>query len=161
MTDSSNVGVNELNPAFARENDGKLEQLISVTITGDPKAVFEGWQNDIQHGRQLDILRDIEFREVINGSSINFASSKDADSSFKGEFQFQPASGGRGTMVSCVMHVDRTFGKLSEAVSTVTGNDPFMLVRRDMRRLKQLAETGEMATSNNNRFEKDKDEGIE
>jgi uncharacterized membrane protein len=58
---------------------------------------------------------------------------------------FADAPGDRGTEI----HVDleRSTGKLGEMVQKLTGNEPLAKVKDDLRRFKQLVETGEIARS--------------
>jgi uncharacterized membrane protein len=70
-----------------------------------------------------------------------------ADVANEGAVEFVPAPGNRGTEV----HVDISYkmpaGKLGEAVARYFGEDPHQQLDDDLRRLKQLLETGEVIRS--------------
>ena len=59
---------------------------------------------------------------------------------------FERATGGRGTEVKVVLRYDPPAGLFGAAVSKILGEDPAMQVQEDLRRLKMLVETGELAT---------------
>ncbi len=128
------------------ENKGKLEPAFAVTLACDRAEAFEAWQQFRTLGNgafELEIQPD----GAETGRSINFSSPPDVSTSFSGQFRFDDAAGGRGTTITATLHVDRTAGKLEKLFATWRGNDPALLLRRDMRRLKQLVETGEIATN--------------
>jgi uncharacterized membrane protein len=62
---------------------------------------------------------------------------------------FNEASGGRGTELKVVLRYDPPAGKLGANVSKILGEDPAANVQEDLRRLKMLLETGEIATAAN------------
>jgi uncharacterized membrane protein len=64
-----------------------------------------------------------------------------------GSVHFSPATGGRGTEVKVVLRYDPPGGVLGATVSKLLGEDPEMNVQEDLRRLKMLMETGEIATT--------------
>jgi len=78
---------------------------------------------------------------------IAWASVDGADVANEGAVEFVPAPGNRGTEV----HVDISYkmpaGKLGEAVARYFGEDPHQQLDDDLRRLKQLLETGEVIRS--------------
>ncbi|HEX8151510.1 MAG TPA: cyclase, partial [Thermoanaerobaculia bacterium] len=63
-----------------------------------------------------------------------------------GSVHFKPAAGGRGTEVKVVLRYDPPGGVFGAAVSKMFGEDPDYQVQEDLRRLKMLVETGEIAT---------------
>jgi uncharacterized membrane protein len=64
-----------------------------------------------------------------------------------GTVRFKPAPGNQGTEVHLYMEYDPPGGKLGEVLSTVLGEDPTSKVKDDLRRFKQLMETGEIVRS--------------
>jgi uncharacterized membrane protein len=64
-----------------------------------------------------------------------------------GTVQFRPAPGARGTEVHVEMDFRPPAGALGRTVSWITGRDPSQQLHEDLRRLKQLLETGEIAVS--------------
>lgn len=142
------------------ENKGKLEPAFAVTIACDRAEAFEAWQQSRSRGNS-EFELEIEPDGAEAGHSINFASPPGVSTPFSGQFRFDDASGGRGTTITATLHVDRTAGKLEKLFATWRGHDPALLLRRDMRRLKQLVETGEIATNAQTLAAAAKQKGIE
>ncbi len=64
-----------------------------------------------------------------------------------GTVHFAPAPGDRGTEVKVVLHYDVPGGRLGRAVATLFGEEPTQQVRDDLRRFKQVIETGDLVRS--------------
>ena len=64
-----------------------------------------------------------------------------------GTVQFQPAPGARGTEVHVEMDFRPPAGAIGRTVAWMSGRDPSQQLTEDLRRLKQLLETGEIAVS--------------
>jgi len=60
---------------------------------------------------------------------------------------FSDAAGGRGTIVKVVIDVEHPGGSVGRLVAKLSGEDPDREVREDLRKYKQLMETGEVTTS--------------
>ena len=56
------------------------------------------------------------------------------------------APGGRGTWVTATLLYDPPAGIVGKVIAKLFQREPEMQVRRDLRRFKQLMETGEVAT---------------
>ena len=65
----------------------------------------------------------------------------------EGSVQFVPAPGGRGTEVHVKLRYEMPGGKLGEAVARYFGENPRQQLDDDLRRFKQVAETGEVVRS--------------
>jgi uncharacterized membrane protein len=63
-----------------------------------------------------------------------------------GSVHFTPAPGGRGTEVRVEMKYDPPAGKVGALIAKLFGEDPARQIQEDLRRLKQLMETGEIPT---------------
>jgi hypothetical protein len=61
--------------------------------------------------------------------------------------RFVKAPGERGTEIHVEVQRERRAGRLGEAVQKVTGKDPLAKAKDDLRRFKQLVETGVLARS--------------
>jgi uncharacterized membrane protein len=61
--------------------------------------------------------------------------------------RFADAPGDRGTEIHVDLERDLPGGRLGEVVAKLTGSDPLAKVKDDLRRFKQLVETGEVARS--------------
>ena len=60
---------------------------------------------------------------------------------------FSDANPGRGTVVTAAIAYEPPGGLIGKVVAKLTQKEPRIQARRDLRRLKQLLETGEIATS--------------
>jgi uncharacterized membrane protein len=65
----------------------------------------------------------------------------------EGAVRFVPAPGGRGTEVHVTLRYEMPGGKLGQAVARYFGEDPHQQLDDDLRRFKQVAETGEVVRS--------------
>jgi uncharacterized membrane protein len=61
---------------------------------------------------------------------------------------FEAAPSGRGTIVRLSVHYSPVGGRLTAALAKLLRQDPQTRVQADLRRFKQLLETGEVATTN-------------
>lgn len=107
--------------------DGK-----SHWVARAPLGVTLGWDAELVND-EADRL--IAWRSV-PGSEVGTA----------GSVHFTPAPGGRGTEVRVSMKMDPPGGKLAGLVSRLLLQDPQVQTRRDLDKLKQLLEAGELAT---------------
>jgi uncharacterized membrane protein len=64
-----------------------------------------------------------------------------------GTVHFAAAPGDRGTEVKVVLHYDVPGGRLGRAVARLVGEEPVQQVRDDLRRFKQVLETGDLVRS--------------
>jgi uncharacterized membrane protein len=101
-------------------------------VAAGPAGMSAEWEaeiiNDIPN--ELIAWRSVEGSKVDNAGSVHFN-----------------ALDGRGTEVKVVLRYDPPAGLLGAAVTKLFGEDPAMQVQEDLRRLKMLIETGEIATT--------------
>jgi uncharacterized membrane protein len=64
-----------------------------------------------------------------------------------GTVRFREAAGGRGTEVAVDLEYQPPAGALGSAIARVLGEEPQCQIEEDLRRLKQLMEAGEVATT--------------
>jgi uncharacterized membrane protein len=64
-----------------------------------------------------------------------------------GSVIFEPVGNGRGTIIRLSIHYSPPGGRLTANLARVLRQDPQAQVREDLRRFKQLLETGEIATT--------------
>jgi uncharacterized membrane protein len=69
-----------------------------------------------------------------------------AQVSHAGSVIFEPANAG-GTVIRLSMHYSPPGGRLTASLAQLLRQDPQARVREDLRRFKQLLETGEIATT--------------
>jgi len=85
--------------------------------------------------------------EDIPGQLIEWRSVDKSSIKNSGRIEFRDSGNGRGTWVSAVIAYDPPAGKVGKAIATLFGREPKLQARRDLRRFKQLMETGEVSTT--------------
>ncbi len=149
------------------------DQLSGTTVTIDrPRAeLFAYWRDftnlacfmdNIERVDMLDSTKShwvvrgpggkhIEFDAMItderDGEHIAWTSVEGADVPNSGRIDFRDASGGRGTAVTATIIYDPPAGVVGKIVAKMFQREPAIQARRDLRRFKQLMETGEIATA--------------
>lgn len=99
---------------------------------------------------------DAEITEERDGEMIAWASTEGADVPNSGRIDFRDA-GERGTVVTATINYDPPAGVIGKIVVKLFQREPAIQARRDLRRFKQLMETGEIATSARTRAEHDEE----
>ena len=89
---------------------------------------------------------DAEVTEESEGKLIAWASQEGADVPNSGRVEFRDA-GARGTVVTATILYDPPAGTIGKLVAKLFQREPAIQARRDLRRFKQLMETGEIATN--------------
>jgi uncharacterized membrane protein len=64
-----------------------------------------------------------------------------------GRIEFKDSSNQRGTVVTATIAYDPPATKLGALIAKMLGREPKIQARRDLRRFKQLMETGEIPSS--------------
>ena len=94
--------------------------------------------------------REVSWESVITkdapGEEITWQSAPGADVANSGRITFQDA-GTRGTVVRAVIAYDPPGGVIGQFIAKLFQREPRIQTRRDLRRFKQLMETGEIATA--------------
>jgi uncharacterized membrane protein len=118
--------------------------------------------NHLESVTQLDSLRshwvakgpagtsiewDAEIINEIPNELIGWRSLEGSDVAHAGSVHFTAAPGKRGTYLEVILRYDPPGGKLSAKVAMLFGEEPSLQIGSDLRRLKQLLETGEIATT--------------
>jgi uncharacterized membrane protein len=119
-----------------------MEHLESVSITDERHS---HWTARAPGGTSVEW--DAEITEDQPGRLIAWRSLQDADVANRGIVRFLPAPGGRGTEVHVELRYDPPAGKLGTIVAKLFGEEPGQQVDRDLRRFKQVLETGELVRS--------------
>ena len=97
--------------------------------------------------------------DEVPGRSISWQSAEGADVDNRGRVEFIDA-GGRGTVVRATIAYQPPAGAIGKMVAKAMQREPRIQSRRDLRRFKQLMETGEIATSaRNHRILSEQEEG--
>ena len=95
--------------------------------------------------------RTVEWDAVVTeereGEMIAWASTEGADVPNSGRIDFRDAQGDRGTIVTATIVYDPPAGVVGKLIAKMFQREPAIQARRDLRRFKQLMETGEIATA--------------
>jgi uncharacterized membrane protein len=103
------------------------------------------WKVSAPFGRTVEW--DAEVTEDVPGQSLGWRSLEGADVTNAGVVHFTPAPRGQGTEVRVTIVYDVPAGKLGEALARWAGEDPHQQLDDDLRRFKQVMETGEVVRS--------------
>jgi uncharacterized membrane protein len=109
--------------------DGRLSHWVAKA----PAGTKVEWDAEITEDRPNQMLawRTLEGADVPNAGTV----------------RFEPAPPGRGTIVRVTLQYDPPAGRLGSVVAKLFGEEPDQQVRGDLRRFKQLMETGEVPTT--------------
>ncbi|MBZ9648489.1 SRPBCC family protein [Sphingobium sp. 3R8] len=89
---------------------------------------------------------DATITDEREGEFIAWASDDGADVPNSGRIEFRDA-GDRGTVVTATIAYDPPAGFIGKTIAKLFQREPAIQARRDLRRFKQLMETGEVATA--------------
>lgn len=141
----------------------------SVTINRSPEELYTYWRNFENLPRFMNHLESVKVEggsrshwvakgpagssvewdaEIYNekpNEMIAWRSLEGSDVANAGSVHFESAQGGRGTTVRVVLKYDPPAGKLGALVARLFGENPEQQIDEDLRRFKQLMETGETA----------------
>jgi uncharacterized membrane protein len=142
-----------------------------VTINRNPEDCYRYWRNienfphfmkHLESVQALDSKRShwkakapagasVEWDAEIVGDNpgqfLAWRSMEGADIENAGIVRFEKAPGNRGTIVRLQMRYKPPGGKLGAMVAKIFGEEPAIQVESDLRRFKQLMETGEITTT--------------
>jgi uncharacterized membrane protein len=117
------------------------EQIAQVTKTGQASSHWVMRSGDKDGSDNKTIEWDSEILADEPGRRISWRSIG-GESQNAGEVIFEPAPGGRGTMVTVLQEF--RLGKLANLWETIVGRNPKQAVIENLRHFKALAETGEI-----------------
>ena len=118
-----------------------MENVVSVEQLGDARS---RWTIKAPAGRTVTLVTRI--REEIADRKIAWESEPDSDIATKGQVEFEDA-GDRGTYVSLVMSYDPPGGRIGQGIAKLFFREPNIQARHDLRRFRQMMETGEVTTN--------------
>jgi uncharacterized membrane protein len=141
----------------------------SIATTKSPEECYRFWRNvenlprfmqNLESVRALDERRfhwvakgptrmewDGEITEDRPGAALAWHTLEGAQVPNAGSATFEPVPHGRGTIVRLSIHYSPVGGRLTAGLAKLLRQDPQSQVREDLRRFKQLLETGEIATT--------------
>jgi uncharacterized membrane protein len=156
--------------ASVKHGEGiKIEK--SVTINKSPQELYQFWRNFenlprfMNHLESVTVLdndlshwvvkapvgMNVEWdAQIINekeNEMIAWRSLEGATIPNAGSVHFKTAPEGRGTILKVEINYDAPGGSVTAAIAKLFGGEPGQQVQEDLRRLKQILETGEATTS--------------
>jgi uncharacterized membrane protein len=96
---------------------------------------------------ETEVEWEAEVTRDISNQAIEWRTLPGADLDHKGSVQFEPAPGGRGTIVRVEMQYRAPAGKPGAIITKLLGKSPEHQISADLLRFKQFLETGEIATT--------------
>jgi uncharacterized membrane protein len=123
---------------------GFMENLEKIEVK-DAASGHAVWTIKAPAGRTVDVETRIA-REIEN-ELIAWRSVEGSDIDTEGRVTFTDAPGERGTRVSLLVAYDPPAGELGRAIAKLFMREPAIQARHDLKRLKMMMETGEIATS--------------
>ena len=157
--------------AAGGDRNPSVPVLAVVTINKPASEIYSFWRDFTNLARFMTHVRSIEVRDRLRSHWSVSVTGRDelqwdavitddrpdhliawrsvAGATFDhvGEVRFVPALGGRGTEVHLKMNVLPPAGKLGKAVGALARRVPEQVIAADLKRLKQLLETGEILKS--------------
>jgi uncharacterized membrane protein len=121
-----------------------MENVVSVSPMDSRRS---HWVVKAPGGRTVEW--DSAVTEERENSFIAWASEPGADVDNSGRIDFRDA-GARGTVVTATILYDPPAGAVGKLIAKMFQREPAIQARRDLRRFKQLMETGEIATAARN-----------
>lgn len=122
-----------------------MENIESVT---EIDATRSHWVVRAPAGKTVEW--DSVIVEDIPNELIRWQSDTGAEIQHSGQVEFRDAPGERGTTVTATIVYDPPAGGVGKLIAKLFQREPKIQSRRDLRRFKQLMETGEIATSRMN-----------
>jgi len=150
--------------------DEGIHVIVSYVISKSPQELFEFWRNFENLPKFMHHLKsvtckgpnhshwiargpagiDVEWdAEIINEEAnhlISWRTVGEADVDNAGTVLFVPTADGAGTRVHVNLDYIPPAGKLGKVIAKLFGEEPEQLIRDDLRRFKQIMETGEAAS---------------
>ncbi len=152
------------------EKKGNIKVEKTVTINRPAEDLYQVWRNFehlpyfMKHLKSVKVIdrnrshwiasapmgNSIEWdADIINDQEnhlIAWASIEGSDIDNSGFVRFQPAPADRGTEVKVVLEYNPPGGAMTATFAKLFGEEPEQQIGDDLRRFKQLMETGEIAT---------------
>ena len=144
---------------------------ISSIINSPPQRLYEFWRQldnlprFMQHLASVEVLDERVSRWTARGAGglrlqweseivedrpnecISWRTREGSAVHHSGSVRFVPAPGGRGTVVRVELLHGALGGRVAARAAKILGAAPEAAIREDLRRFKQLMETGEIATT--------------
>ena len=170
---SAAVHQRDLNDQLAKDLGWRDAALVGRTVTIDrPRAALYAFWRDVRNlalfmenvesVTPIDAERsrwvvkgpggasvawDSVLTEAVEDTALAWESAQGADIKNAGRVLFRDAPPGRGTQVTVTLVYEPPGGDLGKLIAKLFQREPKIQARRELRRFKQLMETGEIATA--------------
>ncbi len=153
------------------QTGGLVRVKKSLNVNQSPEACYRFWRDFenfprfMQHVEAVQVIDATRshwqvrgpFRQHLNweaelssdvpGQQLGWRTRAGADIAHAGIVRFSPAPGQRGTRIEVDMEYHAPLGKAGVMLARMTGEEPSQQLNEDLRRFKQLIETGEIPTT--------------
>jgi uncharacterized membrane protein len=119
-----------------------MDHLVAVRVDSPMRS---HWEAKAPAGQTVEW--DAEIVNEVPDSIIAWKSVGNPDVANAGAVNFSDAPGGRGTVVRVTIDYEPPAGKVGAALAHLFTEEPDRQVREDLRRFKQLMETGDLVTA--------------
>jgi len=161
-------------PAYTRRNPEESGAVVAraVTINKTSQELYAFWRDFGNMPRFMENVRAVRVEgnrttwtigaplgttvEVVTeitddrpGEIIAWRSVPESSIRTEGSVRFMEAPAGRGTVVEASLRYDPPGGEIGRMIAKLFQREPAVQARRELKRLKMLMETGEIATSAN------------
>ena len=123
-----------------------MKATATITVGAPREQVQTRWREFAERSESTR-LGPIEVEREQPGGPIAWRTREGSEAKASGIVSFAPAPADRGTELHLELEYDVPAGAVGAAVKKVTGDDPHQMAQDDLRRFKQLVETGEIARS--------------
>lgn len=118
-----------------------MENIVRIDVRDEKRS---HWVVKAPAGKTVEWDATVTAEEP--GRSFSWQSDEGADVPNSGKVEFVDA-GDRGTVVTATIAYDPPAGTVGKLIAKLFQREPAIQARRDLRRFKQLMETGEVATA--------------
>lgn len=172
LVDSLKLSRGEAPAAAQEEPEAKgMHVKAAITVRRDRDELYAFWRDferfpefmahleevsstgpDRSHWRAkgplgMDVEWDAEITEDVPGERISWRSLEGAKVDNSGSVRFVPAPRDQGTEVHIELQYDIPGGSVGSLIAKLFGEEPALQIKDDLRRFKQIVETGEIARS--------------
>jgi len=120
-----------------------VPELRAVRKTGEKTS---HWASSLPHGAG-EAEWDAEIVEDVPNQRISWRSLPDQGITIDGTVEFEPAPGGRGTIVRVQLSYDHAGRAVASPIAKLLRKHPGQITNKALRRMKQLMEVGEILTT--------------
>jgi len=119
-----------------------MENIESVHILDDTRSHWK-----VKAPADKTVEWDSLITEDVPGEVIAWRSDHNASIANSGRIEFRKSANNRGTQVTVTIVYDPPAGAIGKMIAKLLQREPHVQARQDLRRFKQLMETGEISTS--------------